>query len=242
MNALIAIIFMILSVNPTPKEERSILSCTNGGFYLNNTINIALCWGDDKVTVNYWMRQMGYIHTNQYPQSEDGLNFKGGKVLGYPINFIFNNFKEDSLVDINIGYYFSDDDLNYNNMNRLYNRLRTYFINNEYVVEKEIPSNRIFDREFSSCDGDCGMIPFKGILLDMELVAFLTGHAEQFVNFADSSANVELNIGVMKWTYVNAKIDSTYTIQTTYPVVGLNLSAPSFFKKHREDLNTRKRK
>lgn len=216
--------------------------CENGGFYLNNSNNIALCWGDDRNIVRYWMHELGYIDAHQYPQSKDGLNFQAGKVLGYPINFIFTNFENNALVDINVGYYFSDDDLSYNNMNKLYNSLRTYFINNEYVIDKEIPSNKIFDREFGSCDGDCGMIPFKGVLLDMELVAFLTGHAEQFTTFKDSEATVNLSIEVMKWTYVNHKIDSTYTLQTSYPVVGLDISSPNFHKKLKIERNVRRRK
>lgn len=241
MNTLLALIMAIFSYTTFPKEERSVTKCEDGGFYLNNHVNIALCWGDDRATVNHYMHEMGYVEAHQYPVSGDGLNFQAGKVLGYSINFIFLNFQSDSLVDMNVGYYFTDNDMNYNNMNRLYNRLRKYFIDNDYVVEKE-SGNKVFDREFGSCDGDCGMIPFNGELLDMELVAFLTGHAEQYTNFKDDEANVELNIGVMKWNYYNDITDSTYTIRTTYPIVGLNISSPKLIKNLKTDRNIRRRK
>ena len=219
-NLFFAIVLIFSFANA--QDERSILECDHGGFYLNNSRNIALCWGDEKYVVNKWMHALGFIDDYQYPLTYQGMNYCGSTVFGYPVNYVFTNFNDTGLYNINVGFQVSDEELNYHFMNNQYNRLHKYFKNNGYILRKETNPNKIFDREYSSCDGDCGMAKYRGEMLDMELIAFMTGHAEQFAEFRDSLAYIAISIEVAKWQYTSK--DSTFILQTKYPVIEMDIS------------------
>ena len=218
-------------------ESRTINQCEHGGVLLaTNQDDAALCWGDDDFRVHATLiEEFMMKECENCPTTKNGNFYKGGvmDIFGFPINFIKPHIGKNGLESIEIGIWHRSEIVNYNEMRDSYDSLYSYYNdkNSGYKKIRSTPKNKIFRREFSSCDGDCGMREYNGETLDMETIAFMIGQASQKAVFRDSDQVVSIEIGVPSWKHELSDENGNYYSNLKYPQTIYTITSPKEWDK-----------
>jgi hypothetical protein len=94
-----------------------------------------------------------------------------------------------------------------------------------YVQTYKTPSNKIFEREYSSCDGDCGGEIYNGQPMEMEVAAFLKGRAHQEADYYDSFNKINLKICGGVFIYYDKNTGETKNLRFDHPNLKLTFAS-----------------
>jgi hypothetical protein len=198
---LLLLIANLFSVTPDI-DSRNISDCQSGGVYLNNAIELAMCWGDSKFITEWNMSRQGFVRTYDYPNTPDAQFFVGGIVFGSDVHVVRLLFKGDSLVEIYTIFQNIGTSISYSSMSQTYEEFRDYFTDsaNGYTTLEDTPDDKVFSGQYSSCTGDCGMVMYGDRLYETEVNLFMVGKAKQVAIFLDNYSMAGIRIEVPHWT------------------------------------------
>lgn len=207
----------------------------NGGFQFDGTDLI--CWGDSKEQIDTIIRGKNFFRTAHFPATFNSVEYGGGMYFATNVDYIVCHYdKNGGLDEISIMFTNWKDELNYHILNSKYNWLRKIFNKKiEYDVGMSIedfkfvtatPDNKIFKREYSSCDGDCGSAEYNGEILDMEIIAFMTGKATQVAYYENHNCKVAISVSLNRWMMYNVADGQTKQYTMKYPYATLTYYKP----------------
>lgn len=214
---MLTILIALFSTTPVI-GNRPISECSMGGIYLNNSIELAMCWGDDLQTSAWNMERQGFVRTYDFPNTPDAQFYQGGVVFGSDIALTRLLFNGDSLVEIYVIFQNIGSVVSYRTLSQTYDEFKDYFMYdmNGYEVLRDIPSYRVFPGQFSDCTGECGMVEYAGEYIDIEVKMFIEGKAKQEAIFIDSLAMAGIRIEVPHWTLQHTSGARLFTMEIPY--------------------------
>ena len=95
-----------------------------------------------------------------------------------------------------------------------------------YVQTYKTPTNEIFDREYSNCDGDCGGEIYNDQPMEMEVAAFMKGRAHQEADYYNYFNKITLKICSGLFIYFNRRTGETVNYKFDHPTLDLTFSSP----------------
>ena len=223
-----------------------------GGFWFNGFR--LLCWGDPRDTVDSILKLNNFYRTNRFQATYNGVEYTQGMMYHMYVENIFTHYTDKGGLDA-VVVVFNDwrYDNNYINNNRTYNYLVNIFdvgfdepISNPLAIHEndddssdifsgllqdahktyETPKNKIFDREYSSCDGDCGNGIYNGKEMDLESIAFMTGRAHQNTDYVSKNCKVRISLSKVGVLYYNKETGQTMNMSFDHPTVNVAFLPP----------------
>lgn len=233
------ILFLILFVAHTIagpyKMSEGIEKCYQGGYLIDPESPYAMCWYDNKKVATAKMEEMGFVLSQDTFPTFNSLRFVGKSNYGNHPAFFNLHFDDNQGLDM-VEMYFSPilDHLNYHLLNLEYDNFIVTLNGKKGYKKIKDTDGPIFSREYSSCDGDCGSAEYKGRFLDMELLAFMQGRAEQYAIYADSANNALYKPCIKVGVYENYSKNGDIHISTTeypyaiYRILRMNKARPNY--------------
>lgn len=202
----------------TSANSRNMTDCSKGGIYLNNSVELAMCWGDNEVVADFEMMRQGFVRVYTYPNTPDAYFYQGGLVFGSDVEFVRLLFREGELVEIYSAFKNIGSTVSYHSLSQTYEEFRDYFtdIPNGYKTIKDIPSNKVFQGQFSGCDGDCGSTVYDGKIVDVEVSLFMQGKAKQYAVFNDQLSVAQISVEVPQWDLVGNRGVDRFVMNSPY--------------------------
>lgn len=207
-------------------NSRSISYCNEGGVYLNNALEIAMCWGDNENYTDWMMERQGFIRVYQYPSSPDAHFYQGGTVFGSDVEFVRALFRGHKLVELYSVLKNISPNVSYYGISQTYDEFRDYFTDpsNDYKLIKETPFDSIFQEPYRGCTGDCGDIEYNNNMISIEIYNFIIGRAHEKAMFMDSNAVAGISIEVPSWDLLKETGIERFTMK--YPYMTMCFSEP----------------
>lgn len=199
--------------------SEGIEKCYQGGYLIDPESPYAMCWHDNKKVAIAKMEEMGFVLSPDTFPTFNALRFVGRTNYGTNTAFFNLHFDDNQGIDM-VEMYFSPplDYVTYKLLNVEYTNFIVTLNDRKGLKKLKDTDGPIFSREYSSCDGDCGSMKYKGRFLDMELLAFMQGRAEQYAIYADSANNAIYKPMIKVGVYENYSKEGDIHISTTeYP-------------------------
>lgn len=199
-------------------DSRNISDCQSGGIYLNNAVELAMCWGDSKFITEWNMGRQGFVRTYDYPNTPDAQFFVGGMVFGSDVHVVRLLFNGDSLVEVYTVFQHIGSSLSYSAMSQTYEEFRDYFTYDEngYLTLEDTPDDKVFSGQYSSCTGDCGLVMHGDNMVETEVKLFMVGKAKQQAIFMDNYSMAGIRIEVPHWTVAYTSGAKQFSMNVPY--------------------------
>jgi hypothetical protein len=190
-----------------------------------------------KEQVDTIIRGQGYFKTGHFPKTFNSVEYGSGLYFATSVDYIICHYDNNGGLDeVSIMFTNWHDELNYHILNSKYQWLKKVFDKKiEYDVGmsvedfkfvSETPHNKIFKREYSSCDGDCGSAEYNGEILDMEVIAFMTGRATQVAYYENEYSKLAISVSLNRWLMYNVENGESRQYSMKYPYTTLTYYKP----------------
>lgn len=223
MKILAIILFVLTSITYSQEvidseNSRDLGYCSQGGVYLNNSVELAMCWGDNEKYTDWMMERQGFIRVYNYPNSPDAHFYQGGLVFGSNVQVVRALFRNHGLVELYTIFQNITDDPSFKSLQQTYEEFRDYFTDNSngYKLIKEVPFNNVFQAPYNRCSGDCGNVEYKDRLVSIEIYLFIVGRAREGAMFYDSKSVAGISIEVPQWTMVGIRGIDKFRMKIPY--------------------------
>jgi len=220
---------------------RSISYCNEGGIYLNNSLAISMCWGDNEVYADWMMTRQGFVRVYDYPSSPDAFFYKGGLVFGNDVEFVRLLFRDHRLIEIYAPLQNNSENISYREITTTYCEFESYFKDKEngYSLIKETNIDSIFEPSNLICAGSCGSMEHLGKYISVELFYFISGKAKRKAFFRDSLSVASISIEVPTWDLI--RYDGVDKFSLKWPHLVVCFSEPKGTLSRLNEKNKRRR-